>query len=75
MDLNGSALPQRAGTPMRIVEVAHVAASHRLHHLGQPLGSLGCGQQMEMVIHQDVGVDRHLETSWAFSVQQVQHEL
>ena len=46
---------------MAIVEVAHVAAPHRLHELRQAGGAVGRRQQVEVVVHQDVGMQRDAE--------------
>jgi len=43
------------------VEVTHIGAPHRLHHLRQTVPGFGRDQQMEVVVHDHVGMDRHLE--------------
>ena len=57
-----TALPQGAGALMAQVEVAHISAAHRLHHLRQALIGFGGEQQMEVVVHDHVGMDGHLES-------------
>ena len=51
-----------AGALVAHIEIAHIGAAHRLHHLRQPLIGLGREQQMEMVVHDHVGMDGHLES-------------
>ena len=46
---------------MAPIEVLHITAANGLHHLRQPIRRAGRGQQVEMVVHQHVGVDGHLK--------------
>ena len=59
---------------MAAVEVAHVAAAQRLHRQAQRARIGRRRQQMELVRHQRVGVDRHLVPA-AQAAQLAEHEL
>ncbi|MCY1552128.1 hypothetical protein D9M68_885050 [compost metagenome] len=55
------------------IEIAHVTPSDRLHHQRHPVRRLGCEQQVEMVVHQHPGVQRHLVLAGVFPDQVEQH--
>jgi hypothetical protein len=60
-------LPQRATAGVALVEIAHITAPHRLHHLRQRLSRCRCGQQVKVVVHQHIGMDRHRQTYVRFA--------
>jgi hypothetical protein len=51
------ALPERSGSIVKVVEVAHVSPAQRLHRCGQRGRPLRRGEQVHVVRHEDVGVD------------------
>ena len=55
-----AAFPQRAAALVALVEPPHVIAPQRLHHAAQPLGHRGRGQQVHVIVHQYIGVQRDL---------------
>ena len=57
---------------MALVEAPHIAAPHGLHHQRQRFALLRRGQQVEMVVHQHVGMHCHTEFLGRFG-QQRQH--
>ena len=51
---------QGAAAPIFVIEPAHVSPTERLHHQADALPLFGRGEQMQMVVHQDIGMDDHL---------------
>lgn len=51
-----AAFPQCSGAPVASVELADVASSKFLHEAGDCPDLWRCGQQVDMIVHQHVGV-------------------
>jgi hypothetical protein len=58
-DYTGSvaALPQGAGALIRGVDIGHIAPPNGLHPFGNAIGPRGRYEQMDMIGHQDIGMD------------------
>ena len=52
-----STFPQAAGAAVAAVDVLHVAPSDGLHQLGDAVRFIRCRQQVDVVGHEDIGMD------------------
>ena len=52
-----TSFPQGSRAALSIVHPAHVGPVYRLHHPRQAAGHIGCRQQVDVIVHQHIGVD------------------
>lgn len=61
--------PQRAGTSMAGIEQSHVLTAKLVHHAGNAAFAWWCDQHMDVVVHENVGMQSALTAQQRFSQQ------